>query len=175
MRCVVQRVTSATVEVEGKSRSIGVGLCVLVGIAPNDGNKDIQWMLNKLLNLKIFSTSHQASIDGVTRHEEKKWGHSLSEIEGGLLLVSQFTLYHITKGTRLDFHKACEFEKAHQIFSQLIDGCKKTLGDRVQTGFFGEHMKLSLTNDGPVTLVLESPFSTRTDSSSSPGSEPSNI
>ena len=167
MRCVVQRVLSASVEAHERSaRCIENGLCVLVGISHFDTLEDIRWMVNKLLHLKIFSSSYKKE-DNESLNTEKNWSHSLKEIHGGLLLISQFTLYHQTKGTRLDFHKACTHAKAKEIFSQLVYECEKAYDTKqIQRGFFGEHMKIQMANDGPVTLVLESPFSTRTEEQS---------
>ena len=166
MRCVVQRVLEASVEVEGYPvRTIMGGLCVLVGISRYDTSDDVKWMVNKLLNLKIFSSAYAPDESSACSGE--RWLYSLKDANADLLLISQFTLYHMTKGTKLDFHKACKHEEAKKLFNQLVASCQKSHDvEKVQVGFFGEHMKINLKNDGPVTLVLESPFSIKAEEDS---------
>lgn len=152
MRCVVQRVSSAEVRVDGSTvGSIGVGLCVLVGITHNDTAVEVAWMADKLLALRVFA-------DG-----NGKMNRSIADVGGGLLIVSQFTLYgQLTKGTRPSYSSAARPEVAQA----LIDGFVATLRERareypgplqIETGVFGANMQVSLVNDGPVTIILDRP------------------
>eukprot|EP00759_Apiculatamorpha_spiralis_P025156 PhF_6_TR28236/c0_g1_i1/m.41765/K07560/dtd, DTD1; D-tyrosyl-tRNA(Tyr) deacylase len=149
MRCVIQRVMNAAVTVEGSVvGAIGPGICVLVGIAETDTPKDLEWMANKLLNVRLFP-----STDGKTG-----WALGVQGINGGVLLVSQFTLCHTLKGNKPDFHKAMKSDLARVCFDDFV----KLVGSKydpskVQTGAFGEMMKVDIVNDGPVTLVLDYP------------------
>jgi len=146
MRVVLQRVTEASVEVEGKIiGKINNGLLVLLGIHVDDNIKELEWMVNKVIGLRIFED------------ENGKMNKSLTDIEGELLIVSQFTLYgDCEKGRRPGFTDAARPEKAIPMYEEFIDRCKN-LGVRVETGEFGADMKVKLLNDGPVTLVIDSP------------------
>lgn len=146
MRVVVQRVASAKVTVAGRvTGEIGRGLLVLQGIVPSDTAADGEWLAQKLTKLRIFEDT-----DG-------KMNLSVADIAGGILLVSQFTLHASTaKGTRPSFNAAARPEIArplYELFQQQLAGA---LGQAVATGEFGAMMQVSLVNDGPVTLVIDS-------------------
>lgn len=146
MRAVVQRVRQSTVEVDDRVvGQIGSGLLVLLGVARDDRAKDADYLVNKIINLRIFEDT-----DG-------KMNRSLLETGGELLAVSQFTLLaDCRKGRRPSFIDAAEPEKATQLFDAFVYGVRNH-GIRVQTGRFGAMMAVSLVNDGPVTLIIESP------------------
>ena len=145
MRVVVQRVLKAAVEVDGKNvGSINSGILVLVGIEDADTAEDIQWLSQKLVQLRIFND------DGGVMNL------SLKDIGGDLLLVSQFTLHASTKkGNRPSYIKAARPEKAIPVYEQLKQQLVMDLGKQIATGVFGADMSVSLTNDGPVTLVID--------------------
>ena len=145
MRCVVQRVTSSSVTVDGAvSGQIGPGLMVLIGVAVEDTDADLKYMAEKVPNLRIFDD------------ENGKTNLSISQVDGELLLVSQFTLYADCKhGNRPSFTKAGAPDKAKELYEYVIDSCKKA-GYKVETGEFGADMKVSLVNDGPFTVILDS-------------------
>jgi len=144
MRAVVQRVTSAQVTVEGEvTGKIDAGLCVLVGVGKEDGERDATTLADKVVGLRIFED------------QAGKMNLSLLEIGGALLAVSQFTLYGDTsRGRRPSFGLAMEPTRAEQLFEEFCAACRR-LGVMVATGRFRTHMSVSLVNDGPVTLVLE--------------------
>jgi D-tyrosyl-tRNA(Tyr) deacylase len=145
MKVVVQRVEKASVEVdESTVGSIGQGLLVLAGFHGNDSQKDVVWMCEKLLKLRIFSDS------------EDKMNLSVQDVGGSLLVVSQFTLYGDTrKGTRPSFVESARPEKAIPLYEFMVDYLRKNSSLSIETGEFGAMMKVSLINDGPVTLILE--------------------
>ena len=145
MRFVIQRVSEACVEVEKKQvGKINKGFLVLIGISNEDDEKIADVMIRKLINLRIF------------KDEKEKMNLSLKDVEGELLLVSQFTLYGNCKdGNRPSFTKSAKYEKANELYEYIIKECKKT-NINVQTGIFGADMKVSLLNDGPVTIILDS-------------------
>jgi D-tyrosyl-tRNA(Tyr) deacylase len=145
MRAVIQRVRHARVTIEGATRgSIGNGLLVLLGIEDPDGMEDIQWLSNKLINLRIFNDS-----DGVMNQ-------SMAETGGELLLVSQFTLFAATKkGNRPSYIRASKPEIAIPIYENMIRQLEKDLGKKIQTGEFGADMQVELINDGPVTILID--------------------
>ena len=145
MRFVIQRVSKAKVEVEGKQEGkISKGYLVLIGISEEDNKKTADIMVKKLINLRIF------------RDEAGKMNLNLKDVGGELLLISQFTLYGDCKnGNRPSFTKSAKFDKANEIYEYIISECKKT-DIKVQTGIFGADMKVSLLNDGPVTIILDS-------------------
>ncbi|NEO26682.1 MAG: D-tyrosyl-tRNA(Tyr) deacylase [Kamptonema sp. SIO4C4] len=145
MRVVVQRVTSSQVtinqQVVGK---IGRGLNVLVGIAPTDTEEDLQWMARKCLQLRLFPET-----------PEGKWEKSVQEIEGELLVVSQFTLYgDCRKGRRPSFSNSAPPDIAESHYNRFVEILRDS-GLTVETGQFGAMMQVSIENDGPVTLLLE--------------------
>jgi D-tyrosyl-tRNA(Tyr) deacylase len=145
MISVIQRVSSASVEIEKQIHAkIGDGLLVLVGIEEADSDEDIEWLSNKILNLRIFNDS-----SGVMNV-------SLKESGGDILLVSQFTLHaSIKKGNRPSYIKAAKPPVAIPLYEKFINALQQTLGKPVQTGEFGADMKVSLVNDGPVTILVD--------------------
>jgi D-tyrosyl-tRNA(Tyr) deacylase len=146
MRCVIQRVSEASVHIDGKLKSsIGKGLLVLVGFEVNDSSEDLTWMANKLINMRIF-------------HDEAGlMNKSLLEVDGGLLIVSQFTLHASTKkGNRPSFIAAARPEQAIPLYESFLALCSSLSGKAVQSGTFGADMKVGLINDGPVTIVVDS-------------------
>ncbi len=147
MKFVIQRVSESKVEVEGKvTGSTGLGFFVLIGVEDADNTVIADKLVSKLIGLRIFTDS------------EGKTNLSLNDVNGSLLLVSQFTLYaDCKKGNRPSFVKAGSPEHAEKLYDYIVDKCKQQLGeDRVGTGVFGEHMKCSLVNDGPFTVILDS-------------------
>ena len=145
MKVVVQRVTHAEVEVAGqKTGSIGNGLLVLAGFVSTDTPDDLSWMAQKLVGLRIFNDD-----DGVMNR-------SILEVQGDILLVSQFTLHASTKkGNRPSYIKAAKPEVAINLYQQFHQIMETKLGKTIPTGIFGADMKVSLLNDGPVTIVID--------------------
>lgn len=148
MRLVIQRVRQARVEVNGESvGAIGTGLLVLIGVAPDDGPADVSWCADKIVNLRLFPKPGET--DGMEQ--------SLSDIAGSALLVSQFTLMgDCRKGRRPSWTGAAAPEQAEALY---LDVCERVrhLGINVSTGRFRTEMEVSLTNWGPVTVILDSP------------------
>ncbi|HEY4099277.1 MAG TPA: D-aminoacyl-tRNA deacylase [Gemmatimonadales bacterium] len=146
MRCLIQRVTEASVTIDGEvSAAIGAGLLVLVGIAPTDTPADLTWMASRIAGLRIFN-----DVQG-------KMNLDLASIGGAVLVVSQFTLYgDATAGRRPSFIGAARPETAIPLYEQFVANLRTT-GLTVATGTFGADMKVALVNDGPVTLMLEYP------------------
>ena len=145
MRAVVQRVTSANVEVNDKTvGEIKNGLCVLLGVGKDDTDADLKFIAEKLVNLRIFSDA------------DDKMNLSLKDVNGELLLISQFTLYgDCSHGRRPYFGDAMGPDRANEMYEQMATMLRET-GTKVETGIFGADMKVTLTNDGPVTIILES-------------------
>ena len=145
MRAVVQRVSSSKVTVDGNiTGEIKRGLLVLLGVTHEDTSKDVDYIIDKVLNLRLFED------------ENEKMNLSLKEVEGELLVVSQFTLYgDCRKGRRPSFSTAARPELATKLYEEFIEKSRKE-GIVTQTGQFGAHMMVDLTNDGPVTILLES-------------------
>lgn len=145
MKLVVQRVTSASVEVEGKMvGQIEEGLMVLVGFGENDTTREADYLAGKLAKLRIF-------------HDENgRMNRSVIDIGGKLLLVPQFTLYAHTKKNRPSFHRALAPDKATELFDYFTDKCSQLID--VETGEFGAFMKVNLLNNGPVTILLEKEY-----------------
>ena len=146
MIAVVQRVRSSDVSVEGKRiGSIGAGLLVLLGVSISDREKDADWLAAKIPHLRIFED------------EAGKMNRSLLDTGGAMLVVSQFTLLGDTrKGRRPSFTRAAAPDTADRLYRHFVDRCRED-GIRVETGQFQAHMAVSLINDGPVTLIVESP------------------
>lgn len=146
MRAIIQRVSQASVTVDGKiCGSINNGLLVLLGIEDVDSNDDIQWLANKIIQLRIFNDAN-----GVMNL-------SLKEVSGEILLVSQFTLFASTKkGNRPSYIRASKPETAVPIYEKMIIALNAQLSTPVQTGIFGADMKVALINDGPVTIFIDS-------------------
>lgn len=145
MRVVVQRVSRAAVHVGGRVvGEIGRGLTLLVGFRERDGEAQIAWMAEKVLNLRVFSD------------DEGKMNLGLAETGGDLLVVSQFTLYgDASKGRRPSFVDAARPETALPLYERFVAVLRETAPGRVETGEFGAAMEVSLVNEGPVTLLLE--------------------
>jgi D-tyrosyl-tRNA(Tyr) deacylase len=145
MRAVIQRVSRASVTIEGKiNAQIGWGLLVLLGIEDADGEEDIQWLSSKIVNLRIFDDAA-----GVMNE-------SVKDRNGDILLVSQFTLHAATKkGNRPSYIKASKPDVAIPIYEKMIAQLTADLGKPIGTGQFGADMKVELLNDGPVTIVMD--------------------
>ena len=145
MRAVIQRVERASVSVEGEIRGqIGVGFLVLIGVEEGDGDADFRYIAEKVPNLRVFED------------EQGKMNRSLLDVGGELLAVSQFTLLGDARGGRRpSFITAARPETADPMYERLVADWRAR-GIRVETGVFGAHMKVSLVNDGPVTLLLDS-------------------
>jgi D-tyrosyl-tRNA(Tyr) deacylase len=145
MRAVIQRVTKASVTIEGRiNGQIGNGLLVFIGIEDADGEEDIEWLSNKIANLRIFNDDN-----GVMNI-------SVKEIEGDVLLISQFTLHAMTKkGNRPSYINASKPEIAIPLYEKMIKQLSSDLGKKIQTGIFGADMKVELLNDGPVTIIID--------------------
>ncbi|WP_461204546.1 D-aminoacyl-tRNA deacylase [Clostridium sp. DL1XJH146] len=145
MRAVVQRVLCSSVEVENQIiGSIDKGLNILIGISIDDTEEDVKYLRDKILNLRIFEDNNG------------KLNKSLKDINGDILVISQFTLYgDCRKGRRPSFVKALPGDKAEILYESFVQGCKNEI-DLVQTGKFGADMKVSIMNDGPVTLLIDS-------------------
>jgi D-tyrosyl-tRNA(Tyr) deacylase len=146
MRAVVQRVLRASVTVEGRvTGAIERGLLVLVGIAGDDTDDDIAWLVGKIAGQKLFAG------------ESGRMNLSVTETGGGVLVVSQFTLLASTrKGTKPSWHRAAAPEVAVPLYGKFVAAMEAALGRAVATGEFGAMMEVDLVNDGPVTLVLDS-------------------
>ncbi|KAM7540861.1 hypothetical protein Aperf_G00000021421 [Anoplocephala perfoliata] len=153
MRAVIQRVKSASVHVEGQLVSeIGRGLLVLVGLSRDDEEKDLVYMARKIANIRLFE-------DPV---KQKRWDKSVKDIGGEILCVSQFTLHSQLKGNTLDFHLAMSSTASRTVYESFLSKVREQFKDpdRVKDGAFGEMMDVSLVNDGPVTITLDSRKST---------------
>lgn len=145
MKFVIQRVTNAKVTIEGKvNGQIGKGLMVLIGVSNDDTKEIADKMVRKMLGMRIFED------------ENGKTNLSLEDVNGELLLISQFTLYaDCKKGNRPSFINAGAPDMANQMYEYIVSECRKT-GWKVETGIFGADMKVELLNDGPFTIVLDS-------------------
>lgn len=145
MKAVIQRVSHASVKVDGKIiSSIKSGLLVLLGIVENDSFDDIQWLSKKIINLRIFN-----DVEGVMNK-------SLIDIDGEIIIVSQFTLMASTKkGNRPSYIKAAKPEIAIPIYEKFIKQTENELDKKVGTGIFGADMKIEILNDGPVTIIID--------------------
>ena len=145
MRAVIQRVSSASVTINGSIKSaINDGLMVLIGIEDADDSSDIEWLSNKIVNLRIFDD------------ENKVPNISVKEIGGDILLISQFTLHAATKkGNRPSYLKASKADVAIPLYEKMIVQLEKDFGKKIFTGEFGADMKVGLVNEGPVTIVID--------------------
>ena len=146
MRVVVQRVSQSNVKVSGEViGEIKEGLMVLVSFVDEDNDTDLDWMTKKIINLRIFND------------DEGKMNRSVQDVAGDILLVSQFTLHGSTKkGNRPSFIKAAKPDFANVMYERFIKVLEQTLGKEIQTGEFGGDMKVSLINDGPTTMIIDS-------------------
>lgn len=145
MRAVIQRALDASVTIEGKvNGKIDKGLVILVGIEDADSETDVAWLSKKIVNLRIFDD------------ENGVMNKSLLQTGGDILLISQFTLHAQTaKGNRPSYIRAARHEKAIPLYESFIKTLEKDLGKPIQTGIFGSDMKVRLTNDGPVTIIID--------------------
>ena len=145
MKTVIQRVSKASVTVDGQVvSSIGYGLLVLLGIEDADGKEDIDWLSQKIVNLRIFNDD-----DGVMNR-------SVLDTGGDIIVVSQFTLHALTKkGNRPSYIKASKPEVAIPMYESFVQKIEQDLGKKVGTGIFGADMKVELLNDGPVTITID--------------------
>ncbi len=145
MRAVIQRVSEASCKVDGNiTGEIGIGFLVLVGIEDADTNEDLQWLAQKITGLRVFSD------------ENGLMNKALADINGDILLISQFTLFAQTKkGNRPSFIRAARPDKAIPMYEQMIKTLETILGKKTATGIFGADMKVSLVNDGPVTITID--------------------
>jgi D-tyrosyl-tRNA(Tyr) deacylase len=146
MRLVLQRVSEASVSIEGVVKAqISKGLLVLLGIEAEDNLEDIEWLVKKITNLRIFSD------------DEGKMNHSILDVDGSVLLISQFTLHASTKkGNRPSYIKAARPEIAIPLYEQFISKLESALAKPIGTGEFGADMQVALVNDGPVTIIIDS-------------------
>jgi len=146
MRAVIQRVSEAKVSINGSVKgAIQNGLVVLLAVEPADTAADIEWLSGKIVRLRVFDDDH-----GVMNR-------SVQETGGGILLVSQFTLYASTrKGNRPSYSRSAGPAMAVPLYEQFAARLAQDLGQPIQTGEFGAHMLVSLTNDGPVTIIIDS-------------------
>jgi D-tyrosyl-tRNA(Tyr) deacylase len=145
MRAVLQRVSKASVTVDGQVvSSIGDGLLVLLGIEDADGQEDVEWLANKMVNLRIFND------------ENNVMNRSVVDIDGEIIVVSQFTLHAQTKkGNRPSYIKAAKPDVAIPMYERFVAVLEQKLGKKVGTGIFGADMKVELLNDGPVTIIID--------------------
>ncbi len=145
MRAVVQRVSEASVKVDGKiTGHIGRGLLILLAVHRDDTENQLKWVADKCRRLRIFEDN------------EGKMNRSLEDVDGEVLLVSQFTLYgEVKKGTRPSFIASAGPEKAESMYEQMVYHMERTIPGKVKTGIFAAKMEVSLVNDGPVTIIVE--------------------
>ncbi|MBS1932758.1 MAG: D-tyrosyl-tRNA(Tyr) deacylase [Bacteroidetes bacterium] len=145
MRAVIQRVSKASVTIDGKIKSlINKGLLVLLGIEDADSNEDIQWLSSKIINLRVFDD------------ENGVMNIAVKDISGDILLVSQFTLHASTKkGNRPSYIRASKPDVAIPLYEKMIKQLESDLNKKIYTGEFGADMKVELLNDGPVTIVID--------------------
>ena len=146
MRVVIQRVKNASVEIAGQpTQAIGRGLLIFIGIEEADNHEDIEWLVSKIAQLRIFED------------EENRMNLDIQQIRGSFLVISQFTLHaSIRKGNRPSFIRAAKPEIAVPLYTSFIDQLKEKTGLTLKTGIFGAHMDITLLNDGPVTLTMDS-------------------
>ena len=146
MRVVIQRVSSASVTIDGKIRSaIENGLMILLGIESADDQTDIDWLVKKIINLRIFND------------EQERMNISIKEVDGDILLISQFTLHaSVKKGNRPSYIKAAHPDLAIPLYNKFIDELELSLNKKIYSGEFGAMMEVALVNDGPVTIIIDS-------------------
>lgn len=146
MRAVIQRVSQASVHIDGQLKSqIQQGLLVLLGIEELDQDEDIEWLCAKIIRMRIFSDA------------QGLMNLSLEDIQGDLLLISQFTLHASTKkGNRPSFIRAARPEQAIPLYEKMIQALESNLQKKIGTGIFGADMQVQLINDGPVTIIIDS-------------------
>ena len=147
MKAVVQRVMSGSVKVEDEViSSIGKGLVALIGIHKDDTKEDMDYIVRKLVSLRMWEDENN-----------RRWAKSAKDLDLEILCVSQFTLYHVMKGNKPDFHLAMGGEQSKNFYQQFLAEMRKAYSEeKVKDGLFGADMKVQIINDGPVTLELES-------------------
>ena len=145
MRAIIQRVSSASCSIEGKiSGQIGKGFMILLGIEDNDTEEDLNWLAHKISNMRIFSD------------ENGLMNKALTDVQGNILLISQFTLFASTKkGNRPGFTRSAKPDLAIPFYEKMISELGQLTGTKIQTGVFGADMQISLVNDGPVTIIID--------------------
>jgi D-aminoacyl-tRNA deacylase len=145
MRVVIQRVSRASVTIDGHIKGkIAQGLLIFLGIEEEDNSTDIDWLVAKIISLRIFNDA------------EDKMNLSVSDVEGDILVISQFTLHASTKkGNRPSFIKAAKPEKANQLYEAFVKKLADIFKKEIYTGSFGADMKVDLINDGPVTIIID--------------------
>jgi len=145
MRAVLQRVSAASCRVDGElTGEIGMGFLVLLGIEEEDTDDDLQWLAQKIAGMRVFSD------------ENGLMNKALADVDGNILLISQFTLFAQTKkGNRPSFIRAAKPDKAIPLYEQMIKVLREITGKKIATGIFGADMKVSLVNDGPVTIIMD--------------------
>jgi D-tyrosyl-tRNA(Tyr) deacylase len=146
MRVVLQRVSEASVTIEGQIQgSIGNGILILLGIEHDDETSDADWLIQKIIGMRIFSDP------------EGKMNYGINEVNGSFLVVSQFTLHASTKkGNRPSYIRAARPEQAVPLYEYFLRELGSAHGEKIETGQFGADMKVSLVNDGPVTIIIDS-------------------
>jgi len=146
VKVVIQRVSQATVKVSDKIISeIKLGFLILLGVEKSDSKEDINWLVNKILNLRVFSDN------------ELKMNLSIKDIKGEIIVVSQFTLHAKTKkGNRPSYIEAANPEQAEPLYEEFISQLKNKSAVSVQSGVFGANMQVDIVNDGPVTIIIDS-------------------
>ncbi|CAJ0591412.1 unnamed protein product [Cylicocyclus nassatus] len=146
MRAVIQRVAKASVKVgEEVVGSIGRGVCVFVGISKDDKEDDIEYIVRKILNIRLFES------------DKKRWDKSVKDEGLEVLCVSQFTLYGILKGNKLDFHNSMNPEDASAFYARFMDRMRSSYShEKIQDGRFAAYMNVEIVNDGPVTINIDS-------------------
>lgn len=146
MRVVIQRVSEAAVKIDNQIKDeISLGLLILLGIEETDNFEDIEWLCSKITKLRIFADANDVM------------NLSITEVNGNILLISQFTLHALTKkGNRPSYIKAARPEVAIPLYEKFIQQLEKELGKKIKTGVFGADMKVALINDGPVTIIMDS-------------------
>ncbi|MET3501595.1 D-tyrosyl-tRNA(Tyr) deacylase [Mucilaginibacter rubeus] len=145
MRAVLQRVTQARCTVDGNiTGEIAAGFLVLLGVEDADATEDLQWLANKIVGMRVFGD------------ENGLMNKALADIDGNILLISQFTLFAQTKkGNRPSFLRAAKPDKAIPMYEQMVQTLETLTGKKIATGIFGADMKISLLNDGPVTIIMD--------------------
>ncbi|UZR94288.1 D-aminoacyl-tRNA deacylase [Chondrinema litorale] len=145
MIAVIQRVTEASVSIDNKIKGqINQGFMVLLGITHDDTDEDIEWLSGKIANMRVFSD------------EDDKMNLALGDVDGDILLVSQFTLHASTKkGNRPGYNEAAKPDVAIPLYEKMIKALEQKTGKHLQTGEFGAMMQVSLVNDGPVTIIID--------------------
>ena len=145
MRAVIQRVRSGSVVIEGfEPQAIGMGFVILLGICPEDTEDDINWLIKKIVQMRIFED------------DEGKMNRALADVQGDILLISQFTLFASTKkGNRPSFNAAAEPAIAIPLYQRCISKLSEALGKPIKTGQFGADMQVEIHNDGPVTIIID--------------------